>query len=280
MESSTLDIWVTEVLLGGEHRDLGFSDGDSQSTIAEPGNVDSVLTVGSFNTKNSWNGNVVSGYPIGELSDFSSRGPTRDGRKKPDLVAPGAWIVSTLSGSYDPPSFYLASDGKHYASAGTSMAAPHVAGSAALIWHAAPELTRSEVKDTITSTADSVSSGGTENDWGSGKLNARKSVYSTGVPEVQVEEGLWIKATPNPAEKEVSFYFNVPESVSEASIKIFNILGKPVKTISSEKIGGGEMKYIWDLESDSGAKLANGLYVYILEGEGRRSGLHRLVIRR
>jgi serine protease AprX len=55
------------------------------------------------------------------VSYFSSRGPTGDGRQKPDLVAPGEQICSTIPGDN-----VVTLDG-------TSMAAPHVSGAAALL---------------------------------------------------------------------------------------------------------------------------------------------------
>lgn len=65
------------------------------------------------------------------IASFSSRGPvTVDGseRRKPDVSAPGVGIYSSLPG------------GGYGSMNGTSMAAPHVAGVAALLWSAAPEL--------------------------------------------------------------------------------------------------------------------------------------------
>lgn len=61
-------------------------------------------------------------------TDFSSRGPTADGTAKPDLVAPGAEILSAMP------------NGTYGSLGGTSMAAPHVAGVVALMWSARPEL--------------------------------------------------------------------------------------------------------------------------------------------
>ncbi|MGC9670831.1 S8 family serine peptidase [Planosporangium sp. 12N6] len=63
-----------------------------------------------------------------QLASFSSRGPTPDGRTKPDVVAPGVDILSALPG------------GGYGTESGTSMATPHVAGTVALLWSANPAL--------------------------------------------------------------------------------------------------------------------------------------------
>jgi peptidoglycan hydrolase-like protein with peptidoglycan-binding domain len=67
------------------------------------------------------------------LAHFSSGGPTRDGRGKPDLVAPGLSILSCRSASLDG-----VDDPLWMRMSGTSMAAPHVAGCTALMFAAAP----------------------------------------------------------------------------------------------------------------------------------------------
>lgn len=75
---------------------------------------------------------------------FSSRGPVSPFYIKPDLVAPGAFINTTDT------------DGNYKISSGTSFAAPHVAGTAALILQKNPELTPQEVKSILMTTTDMV----------------------------------------------------------------------------------------------------------------------------
>jgi serine protease AprX len=84
-------------------------------TINDPGNAELAITVGSTHRD--------APYTYG-VSYFSSKGPTGDGRQKPDLVAPGERILSCCSTAK--------SDGNattvYVEDSGTSMAAPHVSG--------------------------------------------------------------------------------------------------------------------------------------------------------
>ncbi|MFB6290836.1 MAG: S8 family serine peptidase [Candidatus Bipolaricaulia bacterium] len=274
-----LDIWVADNLLGGSYRSLEFTNGNTKMTIAEPGNAEKLLTVGSFNSRNSWGSYSIAGYPIGELSDFSSNGPTRDGRVKPDIVAPGAWVVSTLSESATVQDYLKVADGKHWALAGTSMSAPHAAGAGALIWRASSELTSGEVSELLEQTADDGNYMVPNDSRGWGKLNAKAGVYGSGMQVEEINQELWVRATPNPAEDYVDFFFRHPENPENLKIQIYNVLGKPVKTITGDKLEGS-FKYRWDLNNDRGIPLANGLYVYLIRTSNSRSDLSRLVIRR
>src|SRR5690606_17828777 len=84
----------------------------------------------------------ISGVDATDLmADFSSRGPTGRFGAKPNLVAPGVEILSTLPG------------GGYGRASGTSMAAPHVAGAAALLLSLRPELTAREVSALLSTTA-------------------------------------------------------------------------------------------------------------------------------
>ena len=94
-------------------------EGYSSISITDPGNSEAVITVGSTHRDKA--------HTYG-VSFFSSRGPTGDGRAKPDLVAPGEKIVSLVPG------------GLKDTMDGTSMAAPHVSGAAALLLARYPEL--------------------------------------------------------------------------------------------------------------------------------------------
>jgi serine protease AprX len=89
-------------------------------TVNDPGNADLAITVGSTHR------DMPHRYGV---SYFSSKGPTGDGRAKPDLVAPGERILSCAAGAAAAEGSASAGVPVHYVEdSGTSMAAPHVSG--------------------------------------------------------------------------------------------------------------------------------------------------------
>lgn len=102
------------------------NSGPEPGTVNEPGNLPNCLSVGAYD-------------PVtGQIADFSSRGPTPDGRIKPDVIAPGVDINSASVNFLD----YVGDNipNRYSPLSGTSMATPHVSGLVALMYQAHREV--------------------------------------------------------------------------------------------------------------------------------------------
>ncbi len=119
---------------GASAKKQSIGSGYRPISITDPGNADTVITVGSTHRRDPH---------LYGVSYFSARGPTGDGRRKPDILAPGEKITSTIPG------------GGTQRMDGTSMAAPHVAGAAAMLMARYPELVGrpARIKEILMATA-------------------------------------------------------------------------------------------------------------------------------
>ncbi|GII86973.1 serine protease [Sphaerisporangium siamense] len=110
------------------------NDGPGRATLSSPGTADAALTVGAVNKSDM-------------LAGFSGRGPrTGDHAVKPDITAPGVAITAGTSIGLDP-------NGMYTPESGTSLAAAHVAGAAAILAQAHPDWKAEELKGALIGTA-------------------------------------------------------------------------------------------------------------------------------
>ena len=148
------------------------NEGPGTCTIGAPGAAADALTVGAMADT------AAGGF--GQAA-FSSRGPTADGRVKPDVSAPGVDIASAQAGTTN----------GYVAYSGTSMATPFTAGVALLMRDANRALTPQQTKDAVVTTAidwgrggDGKTAGtsGRDIDYGAGRLDAYAALEAAGAP--------------------------------------------------------------------------------------------------
>ncbi|NOY58085.1 MAG: S8 family serine peptidase [Calditrichaeota bacterium] len=211
--------------------------------IDAPADGDSVITVGA----------VDSG---GVLADFSSRGPTFDGRIKPDIVAMGVGNVGVAV----PPREGIGSGFTNVS--GTSAACPMAAGVAALILSAYPNLTPMQVREALLKTADRATD--PDNNYGYGLVDAYAALMYWGEPEGLPEKTELAGAYPNPFRvsknhiMQINFDLTQPTNVSG---EIFNGLGQSVKTFAKTlHTAGKNQRLLWNGQNDFGELLPSGIY--------------------
>lgn len=263
-ETGTVNLWTLETtctLTNNGMKKDGWTDGDSNITIDEPmGVTDGVISVGSYTT--------FSRYPsqrVGEVSSFSSHGPRPDGAIKPDIVAPGEVLMSSISDDKNLTSERKVTvnvGGRDYYYGymqGTSMSSPYCAGVVATWLEADPTLTPDRIRDVFRHTSILDANTGNTNPnatAGYGKLNAYQGIlYILGkTTAVQNPESAKIlTAYPNPTDGIFSMGFAVDDE--NVTVSVIDLSGRIVMSETRESVAAGE-EFNIDLSG-----IANGAYV-------------------
>ncbi|MGW3418788.1 S8 family peptidase [Streptomyces phaeochromogenes] len=172
------------------------NDGEfGEQTIGSPGSAEAALTVGAVDGDD-------------KLAEFSSRGPrVGDGGIKPDVTAPGVDITAAAApGSVIEQEVGQNPEG-YLTISGTSMAAPHVAGAAAILKQRHPDWTYAELKGALTA---STTAGTNYQPYqqGSGRIAVDRALAQTVVAEpvsVNFGEQQWPHTDDTPVAKEITY---------------------------------------------------------------------------
>ncbi|MDR0789332.1 MAG: S8 family peptidase [Bacteroidales bacterium] len=191
---TTTSMWSGDVTFRTTAFNSTFTTGSTNQTINCLATGNNSIAVGAYATKLSYTSLGGSNYgysgTVSDIAYFSSKGPSADGRTKPDIAGPGHTLVSSFnrfSSSSNPSSSSVVASQSfsgttwYYGTAsGTSMSSPFVAGVIALWLQANPSLTPSQVKTILqtTSITDSYTSSVPNNTWGYGKINALAGIQS------------------------------------------------------------------------------------------------------
>ena len=228
-------------------------------------NGDSVLAVGAVDS-------------LGVRASFSSKGPTFDGRIKPDLVAQGVAVLMAEPFFGNPFIYQRAS--------GTSYSAPLVAGLAACLMQARPSWPPVLIIQALKRTASQAAQPDTLRGWGiPNGLAALGYVPDTlHAPGVNGPLSLHFSG-PNPLRRSgpaatVSLSLGLDAPPASFRVRVFDAGGRSVRDLASGSLApGGSYSFQWRGEDAQGRTLVPGIYFLALAGSGRRDAVRVIVLR-
>ena len=285
---TTADVW--EGAGSTSFTNDGFSeytDGDSNLSISDMALGKHCISVGAMNSKIKFtdlnNSTWQYSGTLGDISSFSSYGPDVNGETKPDILAPGKCLVSSIN-SYD--TTFVKSNGKICANvvsggrtytwgqmSGTSMACPAAVGIIALWLQANPNLTAEGIKDVFKNTSihDSFTAAAPRKS-GFGKIDALaglKYIINTTDVKGAIGKSTIVSLYPNPTNGEFSIY--APGESGNLSLSIYNIGGGLVYSKSFDASSG-------TVNVNLGGSVAPGIYIAHITG-ARTNFSSRLILK-
>jgi serine protease AprX len=220
-----------------------------QNTLNAPADGDSVIAVGAVDIS-------------GTRANFSSYGPTADGRIKPDVMADGVndYIPDTTAGALT---------GYMYGS-GTSFSCPLVAGVAALILQAHPDWGPMQVMDALRNTASRHTSPDSLYGWGiinaldAIHYNSSTSTNGGGLKNNNVPESFELAQNfPNPFNPSTTIKYEIKDG-GFVTLNVYNLLGNLVATLVDENQPAGTYYVNFNINSER-TPLPSGVYFYRLQ---------------
>ena len=229
------------------------NDGPAAGTVSSPGSADAALTVGAVDKQDA-------------LADFSSRGPrVGDGAVKPDVTAPGVDIVAAKAKGTE-----LGEPvGEQYVTlSGTSMAAPHVAGAAALLAQQHPDWKAQQLKSTVAASAKPHPDQGVF-EQGAGRVDVAKAItqqVTTDPVSVSFGQARWPHGDDEPVTKKLTYANNGSADVTlDLAVTLTGPDGEPAPAsalqlgATSVTVPAGGTASV-DVTSDTTHDGADGIY--------------------
>jgi minor extracellular serine protease Vpr len=179
----------SNLIEGTDH--VYFSMADPNYTIGSPSSADHALAVGAYVSKTVWSDYNDNSwwwgpqYIYNNIAEYSSNGPTMDGRIKPDICAPGHVLISlrdkdvygTPNKNWIDNDGIVGGDANYFQMHGTSMACPVAAGAAALYLEKYPDATPDQVYEAFLNNSNQSGLSDLPNNiWGSGKLDIYSAI--------------------------------------------------------------------------------------------------------
>ena len=278
-EAGTVNAWIDAYYWSFYHSSAAFGDvtkGDNNISVGEIGGIgEQIISVGSFDCGTA-SGSSTSNTKI---STFSSLGPTADGRMKPDVIAPGCVITSSVNGyviksrddmeEYSGVSIYKKEsvDDKTYAYGGmqgTSMASPFVTGVIALWLENARWMDLEKIRSILqsSSSADSKTGVCPNNSAGYGKIDALAGLLATftysSLEEIE-QGGARLIVYPNPVVDDLKVFF--PKRDKNVNVTVWSVNGQLVYSQRFDEV------YNLQTESIDFSSTPKGMYMIRVTGD-------------
>ncbi len=212
--------------------------------ICTPADADSIISVGAVSQD-------------GTIAGFSSRGPTYDGRIKPEVCARGVSTYCVRSNT----------ENDYRTASGTSFSAPLAAGAAAVIMSANPDWTNMQVREAMMMTASQVNN--PDNSYGYGIINTWNAINYQHTSSVESDDIIpnYIKvnkAFPNPFNPLISMTIESSQTESLIKASVYDLHGRLVEILYNKDFTENILRLSWDATD-----CPNGIYfIYTYWSDG------------